>query len=68
MQIMLINHLKNILFAGITLHVKDNLPIGDRSCCFVHLWRDLKDYSKEAISCLQSLNVTESQKTVPNHT
>ena len=54
MQLRSINRLKNILPAGITLHAKDNFPMRERSCCFVHLWRDLKDNSKDNRSCLRS--------------
>ena len=34
---MSINHLRNILPAGIILHVNDNLPMRERICCFIHL-------------------------------
>ena len=53
-QLKSINHLKNILPAGITLHAKDNFPMSERSCCLVHLWRDLKDNSNDKRSRLRS--------------
>ena len=53
MQLKSINRLKNILPAAITLHAKDNFPMSERSCCFVHLWRDLKDNSNDNRSCLR---------------
>ena len=57
MQLILINHLRNILPAGITLHAKDNFPMSERSCCFVHLWQDLNDDSKDNRPCLHSSDI-----------
>lgn len=57
MQFILINHIENILPAGITLYANYIFPMRERISCFVHLCQNLKNNREDNRSCLQSSNM-----------